>query len=243
MDLGLDSIVGVTWVRKINETYGLEVEATKVYSHPTLTQLSGHVKDEAERRGTLPKPTARTGAEQVQALKPAQIDTCASGLRRPHLDATSRATRMRERRRAGGNASRLPTAGDRGGRHGRAIPAGDGPRPVLAEPRRRPGLHHRGTVRPLGHGSLLPARCACRGPHQQPLDGRAGAIPSVRPAVLQYFAEEAEYIDPQQRLFLQTCWQAIEDAGYDTRSLSVAVAACSPAARTATTSSCRRSSG
>ena len=56
VDLGLDSIVGVTWVRKINETYGLEIEATKVYSHPTLAQLSRHVKDEAERLGTLPKP-------------------------------------------------------------------------------------------------------------------------------------------------------------------------------------------
>ena len=64
VDLGLDSIVGVTWVRKINETYGLEIEATKVYSHPTLTQLSRHVKDEAERRGTLPKPTVRTRCRQ-----------------------------------------------------------------------------------------------------------------------------------------------------------------------------------
>ena len=27
---------------------------------------------------------------------------------------------------------------------------------------------------------------------------------------------EAEYTDPQQRLILETAWQAIEDAGYDT---------------------------
>jgi acyl transferase domain-containing protein len=32
--------------------------------------------------------------------------------------------------------------------------------------------------------------------------------------------KEAELMDPQQRLFLQTCWHAVEDAGYDTRSLS-----------------------
>ncbi|WP_257389617.1 beta-ketoacyl synthase N-terminal-like domain-containing protein, partial [Tahibacter caeni] len=32
--------------------------------------------------------------------------------------------------------------------------------------------------------------------------------------------KEAEYMDPQQRLFLQACWHAIEDAGFNTRSLS-----------------------
>src|SRR6185436_12753572 len=30
----------------------------------------------------------------------------------------------------------------------------------------------------------------------------------------------AEFMDPQQRLFLQTCWHSIEDAGYDARVLS-----------------------
>jgi len=43
VDLGLDSIIGVTWVRKINEAYGLEIEATQVYAHPTLAQMSRHV--------------------------------------------------------------------------------------------------------------------------------------------------------------------------------------------------------
>ena len=28
------------------------------------------------------------------------------------------------------------------------------------------------------------------------------------------YPREAELMDPQQRLFLECCWQAIEDAGY-----------------------------
>ncbi|MBO7942588.1 acyl carrier protein, partial [Streptomyces sp. S9] len=43
IDLGLDSITGVTFIRKINAHYGVEIEATKVYSLPTLRALAGHV--------------------------------------------------------------------------------------------------------------------------------------------------------------------------------------------------------
>src|SRR5947207_4882079 len=54
IDLGLDSISGVTWVRKINEKYRTSIEATIVYSHSTLSELSRHVMAEAEKQGTLP---------------------------------------------------------------------------------------------------------------------------------------------------------------------------------------------
>ena len=58
IDLGLDSITGVTWVRKINEKYRASIEAIKLYSYPTLTQLSRYVKEESEKHGTLPKQDA-----------------------------------------------------------------------------------------------------------------------------------------------------------------------------------------
>ena len=51
-DLGLDSITGVTWMRRVNETYGLSLDATIVYSHPTLNKLGRHVKEVAEQRDT-----------------------------------------------------------------------------------------------------------------------------------------------------------------------------------------------
>ncbi|NJM14965.1 MAG: hypothetical protein HC896_05910 [Bacteroidales bacterium] len=55
VDLGLDSITGVTWVRKINDKYSTSIEATKIYSFPTLAQFSAFVKEEAEKTGTLAK--------------------------------------------------------------------------------------------------------------------------------------------------------------------------------------------
>nr|ABM63537.1 BryA [Candidatus Endobugula sertula] len=39
-DLGLDSINGVTWIRKINSHYGLSMTATKVYDYPNIIELA-----------------------------------------------------------------------------------------------------------------------------------------------------------------------------------------------------------
>ncbi|HEY8360090.1 MAG TPA: beta-ketoacyl synthase N-terminal-like domain-containing protein, partial [Ramlibacter sp.] len=40
IDLGIDSISAVTWVRRLNREFGLELPATLVYRHPTLAQLA-----------------------------------------------------------------------------------------------------------------------------------------------------------------------------------------------------------
>uniref|UniRef100_UPI001E4B98C0 beta-ketoacyl synthase N-terminal-like domain-containing protein n=1 Tax=Bradyrhizobium sp. Leaf401 TaxID=2876564 RepID=UPI001E4B98C0 len=40
------------------------------------------------------------------------------------------------------------------------------------------------------------------------------------PAFFRISPREAEVLDPQERLFLQTCWEAIEDAGYTPKALS-----------------------
>ncbi len=49
-DLGLDSITGVTWIRKVNEHYGLSLDATIVYTYPTVSKLAQHVKTLVESR-------------------------------------------------------------------------------------------------------------------------------------------------------------------------------------------------
>lgn len=40
IDLGLDSVVGVEWVSNINETFGLKIEATRLYDYPTIKELT-----------------------------------------------------------------------------------------------------------------------------------------------------------------------------------------------------------
>ncbi|NQZ10676.1 MAG: polyketide synthase dehydratase domain-containing protein, partial [Algicola sp.] len=46
IDLGLDSIVGVEWVRDINQSYDINITATKVYDHPDLKSFAAFLKAE-----------------------------------------------------------------------------------------------------------------------------------------------------------------------------------------------------
>jgi len=43
VDLGLDSIVGVEWTTTINQTYNLNLKATKLYDYPTLLELAEYI--------------------------------------------------------------------------------------------------------------------------------------------------------------------------------------------------------
>ncbi|MCP4156932.1 MAG: hypothetical protein GY757_54975, partial [bacterium] len=51
LEFGLDSITGVTWVTKINDEYGLSINATKIYNHPTIRELAIFVMKEGKRQG------------------------------------------------------------------------------------------------------------------------------------------------------------------------------------------------
>ncbi|MGD1702709.1 beta-ketoacyl synthase N-terminal-like domain-containing protein [Dapis sp. BLCC M229] len=57
IDLGLDSIVGVEWITTINNLYGLEIKATKIYDYPTLINLTEYVAQEISQtsRQLLPQ--------------------------------------------------------------------------------------------------------------------------------------------------------------------------------------------
>ncbi|MBX3711494.1 MAG: SDR family NAD(P)-dependent oxidoreductase [Lysobacter sp.] len=85
IDLGLDSITGVTWIRRINAEYGTDIEATQVYSHPTLRRLSALVVAElagraATGQGTAivpshsPESSPPVPAQRVQAAPPRAVD-------------------------------------------------------------------------------------------------------------------------------------------------------------------------
>lgn len=67
-ELGLDSVVGVEWIRVLNSRFGIELAATRVYDYPTVRSLAAHI---AAALGGEPPP----GGQGVPAA--AAVETAA----------------------------------------------------------------------------------------------------------------------------------------------------------------------
>jgi acyl transferase domain-containing protein/enoyl-CoA hydratase/carnithine racemase/acyl carrier protein len=215
VDLGLDSISGVAWIRKINDTYRTAIEATRVYSYPTLAQFSRYVTEEAERSGTLPA-----------AAPPRSVDGRAARISASANLAAADVTPLKSRRRRAGlrvrsdapAASRRPTIAVIG-------MAGQFPQARTLDAFWQNLAEGRNCI-----SEVSPDRWDVRA-YYQPGAAVAGKTNSrwmgaledydrFDPLFFNISPSEAESMDPQQRLFLQACWHAIEDACYDARGLS-----------------------
>lgn len=280
IDIGLDSITGVNWVRKINARYGLSINATKVYGYPTLEEFSQHVLDEASRSGLLE-------AGGSQATPPVAVQTPA-----PVAPAAAASPRMVESIRTQAvtpsvpahSASVEPTPAEaRQMVVGAATTQRDAPAtatPVVTDAaciRNAVAEPHDGAAEALAPAPSMAASTDVldRTLPKVAIIGMSGQFPKARdlgefwdnlaagrdcisevPAdrweARQYYdadpdvpgktyskwmgvledaacfdplffnisPREAEWMDPQQRVFLQTAWHCIEDAGYSSATLS-----------------------
>jgi polyketide synthase PksN len=212
IDLGLDSITGVTWIRKINEKYQTTIEATKVYSHPTLAQLSRYIMEEAEKAGTL----------SIAAAPPVQTPGLATPWKAEALPPHSRTLLSRRSR----TTSRFDSS----------IPATRASQPVAVIgmsgqfPQAR-NLEEFWQNIAQGKNCITQVERWDLNTYYQPGDTVAGKTNSRWMGALDEYDRfdplffnispiEAESMDPQQRLFLQACWHAIENGGHDARRLS-----------------------
>ncbi|HZI56808.1 MAG TPA: polyketide synthase [Verrucomicrobiae bacterium] len=224
VDLGLDSISGVTWVRKINEKYRTSIEATKVYSYPTLAQLSCYIKEEAEKLGTLlrqdtPVATANPVALGVGASSQSKMATKFAG------EKLTSSRRRRTARFTSAPASQIPHA-----------PHSVQPIAVIGMAGQFPQAKN---LDEFWQNIAQGRNCITQVPpdrwdvnaYYQPgkiVAGKtnsqwAGAVEEYDrfdPLFFSISPTEAEYMDPQQRLLLQACWHTIENAGYNARALS-----------------------
>lgn len=56
VEMGLDSILGVEWIRHVNKTYQLAIATTKLYDYPNLTEFAAYVHRERQRDLSAPMP-------------------------------------------------------------------------------------------------------------------------------------------------------------------------------------------
>ncbi|MFP5392665.1 MAG: type I polyketide synthase, partial [Gammaproteobacteria bacterium] len=180
---GLDSILGVTVVKRLNEALGIDLDTTSLFDYSTVNRLSAHIHDahavclapepEPEPQPRFePEPDPQFKPEPAPAGKPgvpAPIAIVGVGARYARSpDMQSLWENVANRVDLVGQATRW--SAEQQARHG-----GDGA---------------------CQHGSFL------------------DAIDTFDPLFFSISGLEANYMDPQQRIFLEEAWKALEDAGY-----------------------------
>jgi acyl transferase domain-containing protein/acyl carrier protein len=70
VEMGLDSIVGVEWIRDINKKYGTSIAATKVYDYPTIREFAEFLQREldGQERGPVKVSAKPAGPLSVDEL-------------------------------------------------------------------------------------------------------------------------------------------------------------------------------
>nr|WP_305119323.1 SDR family NAD(P)-dependent oxidoreductase [Tahibacter harae] len=68
-DIGLESVTVVEWIGLVNQQFGLEIAATKLYDHPTLQQFADFLAERlnAAPRAAVPAPAAASAAPAAAA--------------------------------------------------------------------------------------------------------------------------------------------------------------------------------
>ena len=199
-DFGVDSIVGVNLVRNIAEALQIELETTSLFEYSTVEQLAGYVvKNWGPRIASQVAPVEAPKAAPVAAPQQTAHDPKRSPLARTRFDNVA------------------------------AAPRNDAP---AFEPIAIIGMSGRFAEsesldafwQHLAGGTDL-VREVTRWNPADCVVGDAGrgycshgsfveSIDRFDPAFFGISAVEAAYMDPQQRLFLEEAWHALEDAGY-----------------------------
>ncbi|MBD3316691.1 MAG: SDR family NAD(P)-dependent oxidoreductase, partial [Chitinivibrionales bacterium] len=214
VDIGLDSITGVTWIRKINEKYKIAIEATKIYSWPTLEQLGQYVlgvliSNEKMDHDTIsldPRQYSRksTPPPTKSTLQSRRLISWRNNKRL--YGKSSLNEYSKEPIAVVGMAGKFPMARNLD-EYWDNLSAGKN---CISEiPRSRWNFEQWYQA-----GKATPGKTNCKW---------MGALEDCDLFDAMFFnisPAEAECMDPQQRLFLQACWHGIEHAGYNPKLLS-----------------------
>ncbi|WP_070198818.1 SDR family NAD(P)-dependent oxidoreductase [Streptomyces oceani] len=203
MDYGVDSIIGVRLIHQINERLGVDLATTELFDHPSVRQLTEHVLDEHQARAA-----ASLSAESVtDTAEPAVV----------------------EERPAGARAARDSTVS------GAAVPGAAVPTAA-----QRPAVREREPIAIVGMSGrfggspdveklwehLVRGDDLVEEVSRWDLPDPPAGTPVCRhgsfiddhdrfdPGFFNLSGVEATYMDPQQRVFLEEAWKALEDAGY-----------------------------
>ena len=210
-DLGLDSIVGVEWMKVINKQYGLDLAATRLYDHPTVLELTACVVRELAKGGAPQGRPFREVTGPVAQPEPIEVvEPVAAAERTTEVESVTALSGAGSSRADAiaivGMSGRYP-ASETLNEYWDNLAQGRDCVGEVPDSRWRVAEYY--DPRPNQQGKV---NCKWMG-HLDDIEIFDPLFFNIPPA-------EAESMDPQQRLFLQEAYHAFEDAGYDPRSLS-----------------------
>ncbi|GAA4798003.1 hypothetical protein GCM10023307_25010 [Lysobacter hankyongensis] len=242
VDLGLDSIVGVEWVKTINKAYGLDISATRVYDYSNLHALARFVHEELAKLppDRLPQPLATQTATPAVAVPPAATPaTAATPANVPSKAAPPPSftpvaplaqNALRRRSRGAPAAAAVETAAA-------AQPVRNAEKiAIVGMSGRYPGAENleqywRNLVEGRNSIREIPPERWDVAAYYDPTPGKPGKVyckwlgmldgaDEFDPMFFQISPSEAEIMDPQHRLFMQESYRSFQDAGYSSAALS-----------------------
>ncbi|MCP4936806.1 MAG: polyketide synthase, partial [bacterium] len=206
IDMGMDSIIGVEWIRALNEQYGISIAVTKIYDYPNISKLAVFLEKElSKHRQVHPEQSKKERAGKSEAASTVQSVPRHSAV----LSHKSNKTLFDD------TDSSIAVIGISG-----QFPEAN----TLAQ-----------FWDNLAHGkdciSEIPDTRWSISEYYHPDPHISGKTYSKWMGVLEnadrfdplFFnisPAEAQLMDPQQRLFLENCWACIEDAGLNPALLS-----------------------
>ncbi|MDU8671978.1 SDR family NAD(P)-dependent oxidoreductase [Paenibacillus polymyxa] len=219
IDIGLDSIIGVEWIRNLNKRYGTSIAATKVYDYPTILQFTEFLAQEINKHGgkkSFVQQPLNTVSDTVKPIAEVHLP-------RPETIQCSPAQLPKEEtvplRRVKAEEESVPATSENQdaiaivGISGRYPGAEDvqqywknlaqGQNSIVEIPKNRWDVDPLYDPRPAQEGKV---NCKWLGALKD--------IEYFDPLFFNISPTEAEGMDPQQRIFLQEAYKAFEDAGY-----------------------------
>ncbi|OKP52612.1 polyketide synthase [Serratia marcescens] len=206
VDLGLDSITGVTWIRKVNQHFGLALNAAEIYSYPTLQAFAALVQRYAAAPSPLSPAPAADGRAEPAALQPA------AGQEVRHVrPADSPATPEP----AAAAAPAIAIVGMSG-----QFPKAKNLQQFWENVRTGADCISEVPAERWPLAAFFDENPQAPGKTYSKWMGVLDDADKFDPLFFNISPREAELMDPQQRVFLEACWGCIEDAGYNPAELS-----------------------
>ncbi|MCP5007127.1 MAG: zinc-binding dehydrogenase, partial [Planctomycetes bacterium] len=212
IDMGLDSIIGVEWIKAINQEYGTSVSATKVYDHPTIQKFALFLEQEIKKisTSTSKKASATTFVTFSQAKGSiplvSSLHRHIKTRRKPHPVVVNGRGISYDKIAIVGMSGRYPDAYNLNKYWDNLV---QGKNSIREIPQSRWDVSKYYDPDPANKGKVY-----CK------WLGMLDNIDCFDPLFFQISPAEAEVMDPQHRLFLEEGYKAFEDAGYSNSTLN-----------------------